>query len=211
MPAPARRETSNQNGSGKSRMRFESGPNCQVPAAKKSAWKAAKAASNEIAKNAASRMAPAPTPPAAVSSSRPRRARAFRSRRPAMARTIRATTSMARRARTSPPTSRMWLRSAASRIGVLPFRLSPKSPLRTRSASMGAVTRSTPAWSDSSDGATPKRSCSNETNHGLKRRSGPLSRIASPAAITKRRLLAAGARFMAAWCGGWSGAGGESA
>ncbi len=48
--APARSDTSNQNGSGKSRMRFESGPNCHVPSAKKRAWNDAKAVSKATAK-----------------------------------------------------------------------------------------------------------------------------------------------------------------
>ena len=64
-----------QNGSGKKRSRFESGPNCHVPAAKKMAWNAAKAVSKATAKKTPSRTAAVPMPTAAATMARPRRNR----------------------------------------------------------------------------------------------------------------------------------------
>ena len=112
--APARSDVSNQNGSGKRRIRFESGPNCHVPAWKKSAWNGGEGGL-EVDARRRCRATSAATPTAsAAAEQEPRHGEPALPRSSHPVRTQKHNGDDARvqpGPGPAPPTSRMWLRS----------------------------------------------------------------------------------------------------
>ena len=191
--APAARDASNQNPSGKSVIRFEPGPNRNVPAGRRPRGRPGRPARRrrrsqrqgerrrtDQARGPQHDRADAPRLAAHPSRGEHRDDRGHDDRdgeEPDEA-----------------ATSCMCDASRAFSSGGSPAKAASKSPSVKRSPRISPVTRSTSAFGTLKASATPWRCWSSELNAGLKSRSGPARRITTPSATPSAAATNQGAR-----------------